>query len=183
MNSIKPSSLLIADPFLKDPNFKRAVIFLCSHDENGSLGFKLNELFEYGLNELINGLEQIKAPVFVGGPVGMDTIHFIHQYPNLIPNSQLLTDEICWGGDFDVFKELLLSGDLDMNKIKFFIGHSGWSHNQLEAEIEDKSWIIGSADKKFLFEIEPEFTWQKSIKNLGGDYLQLLNYPIDPQLN
>ena len=34
--------LLISEPYLPDPNFDRTVIYLCEHDENGTLGFVLN---------------------------------------------------------------------------------------------------------------------------------------------
>ena len=47
MDSPAAGILLIADPFLKDPNFKRSVIFLCEHQSEGSFGFLLNKTYEY----------------------------------------------------------------------------------------------------------------------------------------
>jgi putative transcriptional regulator len=58
-----PGILLIADPFLKDPNFMRTVVFLCEHQDEGSFGFVLNRSYDYTLNELVNGLEDLKVPV------------------------------------------------------------------------------------------------------------------------
>ena len=72
-----PGILLIADPFLKDPNFLRTVVFLCEHKEDGSFGFVLNRQYENTLDELIPELEGHKIPVFYGGPVQVDTIHFL----------------------------------------------------------------------------------------------------------
>jgi putative transcriptional regulator len=83
-----PGILLIADPFLKDPNFLRTVVFLCEHREEGSFGFVLNRKFENTLDELVPDVEGFKLPVFYGGPVQMDTIHFLHQYPEDIPGGE-----------------------------------------------------------------------------------------------
>ncbi|HEX2627588.1 MAG TPA: YqgE/AlgH family protein, partial [Chitinophagaceae bacterium] len=80
-----PGILLIADPFLKDPNFLRTVVFLCEHKEEGSFGFVLNRQYQNTLDELIPELEEHKFPVYYGGPVQQDTIHFLHQYPDEIP--------------------------------------------------------------------------------------------------
>jgi putative transcriptional regulator len=68
--------LLIADPFLKDPNFMRTVVFLCEHKKKEVLVFVLNRKYENTLDELIPELEKFPLPVFYGGPVQMDTIHF-----------------------------------------------------------------------------------------------------------
>ena len=82
-----PGILLIAEPFLKDPNFIRTVVLLCDHQDEGSLGFVINREFRHTLDELMNDAEELKLPVFYGGPVQMDTIHFLHQYPDKIPGS------------------------------------------------------------------------------------------------
>ena len=69
MISVKENMLLIADPFLKDEHFKRSVIYLCSHSSEGSVGFALNRIFEYSLNQLISGIDHCNIPVYIGGPV------------------------------------------------------------------------------------------------------------------
>ena len=68
---IEPASgiLLISDPFLKDPNFMRTVVFLCEHQEQGSFGFVLNKQFEQSLDELMEGFDGFSIPVYYGGPV------------------------------------------------------------------------------------------------------------------
>ena len=80
--------LLIADPFLKDPHFMRTVVFLCEHQTEGSFGFVLNKQYDQTLDELIINFEGFPIPVYYGGPVQVDTIHFLHQYPDLIPGGQ-----------------------------------------------------------------------------------------------
>src|SRR5258708_12447027 len=85
MESPAPGILLIADPFLKDPNFMRTVVFLCEHQDEGSFGFVLNKNYDYTLDELVHGLEDLKKiPVYHGGPLQMETIPFLPQYPHKI---------------------------------------------------------------------------------------------------
>jgi len=183
MKKLKEHSLLIADPFLKDDNFIRSVIYLCSHNEEGSFGLVLNKLFDFTLNNLVSGFESFEIPVFVGGPVALDTIHFLHQYPNLFPDCHQLDDNLAWGGDFETIKALIISGEINIHKIKFFIGYSGWSAGQLESEIDDKTWITSEVKRNLIFEVPINNIWKQSIINLGGEFEQLANYPIDPQLN
>jgi len=178
-----PGILLIADPFLKDPNFKRTVVFLCEHKEEGTFGFVLNRQYEHTLDELLNSADDLKLPVYYGGPVQMDTIHFLHQYPDRIPGGAEIMKGVFWGGDFDDALEMIRNGDPDNKKIRFFIGYRGWGEGQLSEELKEKSWLLAAATRKIIFSHHTDETWKESIKLLGSDYEVLINYPIDPQLN
>ena len=134
-----PGTLLIAEPFLKDPNFSRTVVFICDHHEQGSFGFVLNRAYNHTLDELMNDMGDLKIPVFYGGPVQMDTIHFLHQYPEEIAGSYEIMNGIYWGGDFEIVTRLVQSNQVDINKIRFFIGYSGWSSGQLNDELTEKT--------------------------------------------
>jgi len=183
MESPAAGILLIADPFLKDPNFMRTVVFLCEHQDEGSFGFVLNKTYEYTLNELINGLDDLKIPVYYGGPVQMDTIHFLHQYPEQITGGYEIVDGVYWGGDFEKTIELIRDGKINLNKIRFFIGYSGWGSGQLADELKEKSWLSVKANRKLVFHKKTDEVWKDALRHLGGDYEMLANYPIDPQLN
>ena len=182
---IEPAAgiLLIAEPFLKDPNFLRTVVLLCEHRQQGSFGLVLNKQIEHTLDELINDLEGYPLPVYYGGPVQMDTIHFLHQYPNLIPESAKVSNDIYWGGNFETVKELIKSNSIDLTKIKFFIGYSGWGDAQLIEEMKEKSWLTVKASRGLVFNTSYNEIWKNSLKTLGGEYERLINYPTDPQLN
>jgi putative transcriptional regulator len=175
--------LLIADPFLKDPNFMRTVVFLCEHQEEGSFGFVLNRSYDYTLNELVSGLEDLKIPVFYGGPVQIDTIHFLHQYPDLIPGGYEITDGIYWGGDFETAINLIRNKEIDLHRIRFYIGYSGWGSGQLSDELKEKTWLTVQANRKIIFHKEADEIWKDSLRLLGGEYEMMINFPIDPQLN
>ena len=182
---IDPGSgiLLISDPFLKDPNFMRTVVFLCEHQDQGSFGFVLNRKYENTIDELIPELEGHKLSLFYGGPVQIDTIHFLHQYPNEIPGGQEVMRGIFWGGDFEKVVEMIKNNELDENKIRFFIGYSGWSDGQLKNELDEKSWLTVKATRKLVFHNDYKEIWKDSLKQLGGEYEIMINFPIDPQLN
>ncbi len=178
-----PGILLIADPFLKDPNFLRTVVFLCEHRNEGSFGLVLNKQIEQTLDQLIADMEGFSFPVYYGGPVQMDTLHFLHQYPDLIPDAIKVGNDIYWGGNFESLTALIKNNSIDRSKIKFFVGYSGWGDGQLSGEMEEKSWLTVSASSNLVFGTAHDEIWKDSLRHLGGEYEAMVNYPIDPQLN
>lgn len=182
MTDVAPGTLLISDPFLKDPNFMRTVVFLCEHTKDGSFGFVLNKLIDQQIGDLLQDAEGIRFPVYNGGPVQRDTIHFLHQRPKHLGGVEV-TDGIFWGGDFEKVLSMLKADELDKNEIRFFLGYSGWGEGQLAGELEEKSWITRDANKDFVFGMNTPQIWKAALKDLGGEYSRMVDYPIDPQLN
>jgi len=178
-----PGILLIADPFLKDPNFLRTVVFLCEHKDEGSFGFVLNRQYQNTLDELIPELSGHKLPVYYGGPVQIDTIHFLHQYPQEIPGGQEVLKGVYWGGDFEAVVELIKNDTIDYSRIRFFIGYSGWGSGQLSEEMTERTWLTVKGNRKIIFHSDFSEVWKDSLRLLGGDYEMMVNFPIDPQLN
>ncbi|MCC6286541.1 MAG: YqgE/AlgH family protein [Chitinophagaceae bacterium] len=183
MVELSAGILLIAEPFLKDPNFMRTVVLLCDHQEEGSFGFVLNKQYNHTLDELIPELMGMKIPVFAGGPVQPDTLHFLHTYPELLPGSHEITDGVYWGGDFEMVKHLLIKDELDLKRIRFFVGYSGWGTNQLEEEMNSKSWLTAKAKKNIILHRAIGEIWKDSLRLLGDEYAMMINFPTDPQLN
>ncbi len=182
---ISPSkgSLLIANPFLKDPNFSRTVIFICENATEGTFGLVINKQFPKNLNDLLPELNGLNLPVFTGGPVQGDSLHFLHQYPDLIGGGEEVFKGVYWGGNFESLLIHLKNDDIRMDKIRFFIGYSGWTEGQLGIEMKEGSWLTVDATRKLMFETPSDDIWKESLNHLGGDYKMLVNYPTDPQLN
>ncbi|HUQ96546.1 MAG TPA: YqgE/AlgH family protein [Chitinophagaceae bacterium] len=178
-----PGVLLIADPFLKDPNFMRTVVFLTEHKEEGTIGFVLNRQYENTLDELLPEVAGHKFPVYYGGPVQMNTIHFLHRYPTEVPGGVEVMNGVYWGGDFDSLIQLINSGGIDPQKVRFYIGYSGWGNGQLDGEMQEKTWLTVEATRSLIFHSQAAEIWKDSLKHLGGEYEMMINFPIDPQLN
>ncbi|MFX6724625.1 YqgE/AlgH family protein, partial [Acinetobacter baumannii] len=85
------------------------------------------------------------------GPVETDSVHFLHQRPDLIEGGFAVTKNIYWGGNFEQVKILLQQKLLTQKDIRFYIGYSGWDAEQLEAEIKEKSWITRTATQQLIF--------------------------------
>lgn len=179
--SPRTGNLLIADPFLKDPNFARSVILLCEHQENGSFGFMVNKLSSHNLEELNPG-NGLYTPVYFGGPVQLDTLHFIHKYPELFEGCMKIADGVFWGGDFDTAVKGILCGTIKPGGIKFFMGYAGWESGQLNQEIQERSWILSKPRKRIIFG-HADDAWEESLRSLGKKFAVLANFPLDPSLN
>lgn len=184
-NMIEPGQgiLLIADPFLKDENFMRSAVLLCRHSEEGTFGFVLNKPYDFTLGDLLSDMEGFDIPVYTGGPVQMDTVHYLHRYPELVPDSQEVADGIYWGGDFEVLKSLIKTGTIDLSGVRFFIGYSGWESGQLDSEMTEKSWLTVNCTRDLVFDVSHDEVWKEGLRRLGGKYAMMINFPIDPQLN
>lgn len=176
--------LLISEPsIIGDLSFNRSVILLADHDKEGSIGFIINKPLKYTIGDLIPEIES-KFKIYNGGPVEQDNLYFIHNVPELIPNSVEISNGIYWGGDFESTKELINSGIITKDNIRFFLGYSGWHQNQLENEMNANSWIVTANNykNKIIGKSHAHF-WNDRIKELGGEYVIWSNAPENPYLN
>ena len=175
---------LISDPFLKDPNFSRTVVLLCDHTEtDGSFGFVMNRMQNTTLPDLMEGLENYPLPVYYGGPVQRETLHFLHRQPEIIPGGLEITKGVYWGGNYDVFIRNLKAEKIDYAKIRLFQGYSGWGTGQLMEEMQVNTWITHPAQAELIFYRQPENLWKEVLRRKGGNYEEISRYPLDPQLN
>jgi len=176
--------LLISEPFMMDPNFKRSVILLTEYSEDGAMGFILNHQSEFLLGDVLPDVAYSELPVFTGGPVANNTLHFIHCCPEKIADGIEVVEGVFWGGDFEKVKELISCYQLNEKEIRFFMGYSGWTTQQLDDEIKEDSWIV--ADKvstETLFAGDEENLWRQVVISLGQRYAHIANFPQNPSLN
>lgn len=186
LSKIEPSTgkLLISEPFLSDPNFKRSVVLVAEHEAQGTLGFILNQPSSLLLKDLIPDLWEANYPVFIGGPVEVDTVHFIHRCYDKLNSGEEIANGIYWGGNFETLKILVNNNSISQNEVKFFLGYSGWAEEQLAGEIKENTWIV--SDKyhpDVVFSSNEEELWREVIINLGPKYAHISNFPSDPSLN
>jgi putative transcriptional regulator len=174
---------LLADPALEEVYFHRAVIFLTEHGKEGSVGFVLNKEMDVSLGQAVQDFKGIDFPVYLGGPVGRNNMYYLHTAGSIIPNSLEIKPGIFFGGDYQVLKDLILAGELHNEEVRFFIGYSGWGAGQLEREIAEESWMVMKARLDYLFTGDTEGLWSRILRDMGGDFSMLANFPSDPSLN
>ncbi len=177
-------SILISEPYLGDPNFERTVVLLCSHDsDEGSFGLVLNRMSNLKLSDVIDLYnDSFDMVLGIGGPVQYNTLHYVHRLPQLA-QAVKLSEDVYWGGDFEMLRTMIGSGIVSTSDIKFFLGYSGWTPGQLEEEIDKNVWIVNNNAANKLFNLEADTLWRNILRQMGGKYKVLANYPVDPRLN
>ena len=180
---LKAGALLVAPPMMADPNFKRSVILLCDHNDEGSFGLILNRPLRVEEDELSRQLDGYSNGLSFGGPVQPNTLHLIHQLGDFVEDGEPISGNLFWGGDFDRLRTVAARRPLARTDLKFFLGYSGWRVGQLEAEASEGSWIIAPSSADIVCEVAPEKIWSTVLRRLGGEYAWIANFPADPRLN
>jgi putative transcriptional regulator len=181
VDSLK-GQLLLASPSLFDPNFRRAVVLVTEHNEEGAAGLVLNRRSETAVAEALPDLVPLVGEddrVYLGGPVQQSALLVLARFDDLDAAAILVVDDIGFvPGDSD-FE--LLAGTTQQARV--FAGYAGWGPGQLESELEELSWIVQGADGLDLFP-EPELDlWSTVLHDKGGVFRVVALMPDDPSQN
>lgn len=181
----KQGSLLLSEPFMLDQNFERSVILLCEHDEvDGTVGLILNHRSIVSLADIVDGVESFEFPVYIGGPVEQNALFFVHRTYDKLKSGTHITDDVYWGGDFELLVDLINSHEIAPEEVKLFMGYSGWSPGQLEYEIRQNSWAVhNSYGTDLAFITDGEDLWKHTLISLGPKYAHVANFPRRPEYN
>ncbi len=176
---IKSGIILIAEPFSEDEYFEQTVCLLTEHEmEQGTMGFILNRPASFKLSEIVEEVDtDFEGYVYFGGPVSMNTLHFLHTAGDLIEDSLEIAKGIYWGGSFEQVKFLINTGVIKPNQIRFYLGYSGWEPGQLHQEMSDGSWITTYADVNYVFQIPAADLWKMTMKNKSEKHAILAEVP------
>ncbi len=173
-------SLLLAHPSLQDANFRRSVILLTAHsDEAGSLGVIVNRPLDKTLGEYGAPLEDSKlaaVPLYEGGPVGGDQMILVAWKWDPAGG----TFQLLFGIDEAKAVEVLESGE--GFELRGFVGHSGWSDGQLEAELEAGAWVPAPLAPE-IGDSEGESSWRVLLSRVSPELRVLAEEPDDPTRN
>ncbi len=183
-NTQQSGSLLVSEPFMLDPNFKRSVVLLTEHSAVGSIGFVLNQRSTLSLSDILSDCFNCTLPVFVGGPVATDTLHFIHRCFDKLLSGIEICEGVYWGGDFERLKTLIRNNEVGDQEVRFFMGYSGWGEEQLATEMEQNSWLVSNNyHVEALFAVDEEKLWKEVVIGLGPKYAHIANFPENPMWN
>ncbi len=178
----KPGCILISEPFSRDAYFKRSIVLLTLNDVEGSVGFILNKPVDVPFHDLFGEDIDFEASVSLGGPVSVDRIDYLHTLGSKIPDSKHVVDNIYWGGNFEAIISLIKASVIRKEQIRFFLGYSGWSKDQLNSEIKNDYWLVSKADTHTIMLNDRNY-WKNTLQRMGKKYSVWLNLPEDPQFN
>jgi len=177
-------SLLVSEPFMLDPNFTRSVVLLGEYNELGAMGWVLNQPSELILSDVMEDFPASDLRLFIGGPVGQDSVQFVHKCYDKLNSGIDLGDNIYWGGNFEVLKALIASNSIHEDEIKFFLGYSGWTAGQLGQELQENTWMVSNTyNSDLVFVNDEENLWKEAVVNLGPKYAHIAQFPKNPMWN
>lgn len=181
----RQGSLLVSAPFLKDYHFARSVVLVVEHNDEGSMGIVMNKNFSnlMTLNELVPELASIPPiPLYKGGPVGRDTLFYLHTF-SYLKDALPLGNGLYVNGDFEQMKRYILAGGETQGMVRFFTGYAGWQRGQLTQEIEANTWMVSNDSQVDLLNMYLRDLWKESLCDMGGKYAVWSRYPKYPIMN
>jgi putative transcriptional regulator len=181
MRSLR-GQLLVAGPGLHDPNFRRTVVLLGEHGEDGAMGLVLNRVSSVTVEDAVPPIADLVGDgqlVHVGGPVQPQAVVVLADFVEPHRAGALVLDTIGFlPGDVDDESDL---GEL--RKARVFAGYAGWGPGQLEEELAEQSWVVLPARASDVFTEAPEELWAEVLRRQGGGLAVLALLPEDPQVN
>ena len=173
LNSFE-NQILISMPSLQDPRFDHALIYMCAHDDKGSMGIVINKhVSGVYLSDMLAQLEiphedaSYDPPVYFGGPVEIGRGFVLHSTDYMHETSTQVSDEIALTANVEVLQ--VIGSKKRPKKSILALGYSGWGAGQLENEIQRNSWLQMDCDTSLVFSDNVDGSWQKAIKILGID--------------
>ena len=172
--------LLVSSPALIDPNFRRTVVLVAHHDEDGAMGLVLSRPSEARVVEAVPALEGVAEDddvIYVGGPVQPEAFMVLAEFDDVDDAAAAII------GNVGFMPAEAEPADLSIRRLRVFAGYAGWGAGQLEAELEEPSWIVVQADPADPFADDPDELWRRVLRRKGGKYRLIASMPFDPSLN
>jgi putative transcriptional regulator len=173
--------LLIASPALTDPNFRRTVVLVTEHSDNGAAGLVLNRPSPASVSELVPELEPLvedEEQVWFGGPVQPNAVLVLGEFVDPDEAAVPLFGSLGFPALDD--PEGVVPAT---TRRRVFAGYAGWEAGQLESELGREDWIIEEAQPDDAFTENPDQLWADVLRRKGGIYELVARIPDDPSVN
>jgi putative transcriptional regulator len=174
--------LLVAGPGLVDPNFRRTVVLLGEHGDEGAMGVVLNRVSSALVDEAVPPIASLTgpdAPVYVGGPVQPQAVVVLADFADVEQAEVVVVESIGFlPGEIE---DASAVGEL--RAIRVFAGYAGWGPGQLEDELAEGAWIVVEARASDVFTTSPDTLWADVLRREGGPLAILALLPDDPRVN
>lgn len=173
---------LVAMPSMADKRFQHSVVYMCEHNEDGAMGLVINQPINISIANMLEQIEvereqdvtrpvSLAQPVLFGGPVSEDRGFVLHKNVKLYGSSIQLSDELTVTTSKDILS--ILGTNEEPEQFIVALGYAGWDAGQLEQELAENSWLTIEADPKVIFDTPINERWEKALKKLGIDALNL----------
>lgn len=186
-SGVEPGTLLVAGPALREPNFRRTVVYVIDHRGEGSLGVVLNRPSNVPVQEILPAWAPHSTrpkAMFIGGPVESKTALCLAA---LRPGQ----DPRVVGGVVGVRGPVALV-DLDsdpgelaprLRGLRVFAGYAGWGTGQLAGEIGRGDWIVAPALPDDVLCSGTGELWGRVLRRQGMPLALLATFPADVTVN
>jgi len=184
-NNLLPSKgrLLLSEPLMNDYYFGRSVIIIGDHDNEGTFGAVINKPIKDKFNDVVKDFPKFDGGLFIGGPVEPNNLFFVHKIGDIVDGAISIGSGLYWGGDIEIVKDMIEYGSATSEDVRFLVGYSGWSPNQLQSELKRNSWVVSPEQEIDILKIEPKQLWERLLTPLGDKYKHWSSFPTDPGLN
>jgi len=176
-------NILVSHPLMHDHFFRRSVIYLTNHSQDGALGFMLNYKTNYKIRDIKPEIKNGNFPIYEGGPVAKNQLFYIHKLGNNLSDSIKIKNDIYFGGDFYQLMHMLEHGKIKPYEIRFFVGYSGWGGGQLENEIKSNHWLINNKVESAFFGNDAQDLWRLQLTEIKNSFGVFAEFGNDPSLN
>ena len=181
MSDTLRGQLLVASPGLLDPNFRRTVVLVVAHDDDGAVGIVLNRESETEVIVAVPELAELGGAagrISVGGPVQGEAVIVLAEWDDAEEAGSIVFDDVgLMGAEAELERVAAAT-----RRVRIFAGYAGWTAGQLEAELAEPSWILAEADPGDVFGDDPDL-WATVLRRKGGSYRLLATMPENPSLN
>jgi putative transcriptional regulator len=174
--------LLIASPAIFDPNFRRTVVLMTAHTDEGAVGLILNRRSETTVEEAVPQLSPLAgpdSPIFAGGPVNPTGVSMLAEFED--PSEAGV--EVFGNVGFVALEDSLAGEPPTLGRRRVFAGVASWGGGQLEDELASEDWIVEPARIDDVFTEQPDTLWEDVLDRMGGSYAVVARMPFDPSMN
>ena len=181
MESLR-GQLLIASPVISDPNFRRTVVLIAEHGDEGAMGVVLNRPSETRVEDAASPLEVLVdegSVIFTGGPVEPAAVVVLAEFDDPEEAATIVVGDV---GFMRSEADPIDVGDRT-RRARVFAGYAGWGGGQLEAELAGEAWIVEPATPDVVFAEDVDALWSDVLRRKGGEFAIIATMPPDPSLN
>lgn len=169
---------LVATPRMRDPMLAGAVIYLCVHSEQGSMGVVINRILEgFSFLGLLKELHlplperDPGIPVHFGGPAERQQGFALHTADYVRDDTVVLNPAMAFTATREALRDI--AHGTGPRRALVALGYTGWPPGRLDEEVRDDQWLVMEADPDLVFAPDSDTKADLALARLGIDPARL----------